>query len=217
MILALTAVVAPACATKKYVRTEVDAQVTAINGTIHSLQTALEETQERTRVNEEQIGQVGVAAASARHEAAEAQSTASSAATAVQEVGTRVDSIETAERRLVYEVTLTEQEGNFVFGRATLPDGAAAALDAMIQDLQAHPRDVVFEIEGYTDNVGPHGTNERLGRERADTVMRYLHERHQVPLNKMNVISYGMERPVASNGSRIGRAMNRRVVIKVLA
>jgi len=75
----------------------------------------------------------------------------------------------------------------------------------------------VFEIEGYTDNVGPQGFNERLGRERADTVMRYLHERHDIPLNKMNVISYGKERPAASNASKIGRAMNRRVVIKVLA
>ena len=216
-ILALTAGMAPACATKKYVRTELDAQVTTINGTIQSLQTALEQTQERTRVNEQQIAQVGAAADSARHDAEQAQSTASSAATATTEVGARVDSIEAAERRLVYQVTLTEQEGNFVFGRATLPREASAKLDAMIQDLQKNPRDVVFEIEGYTDNVGPQGLNERLGRERAETVMRYLHERHDIPLNKMNVISYGKERPAASNASRIGRAMNRRVVIKVLA
>jgi len=216
-ILALTAGVAPACATKKYVRTAVDTQVTEINGNIASLQTALEETQERTRANEERIGQVGGAADVARREAEQGQSTASSAATAAKEVGERVDAIEAAERRLVYQVTLTEQEGNFVFGRATLPREASAKLDAMIQDLQKNPRDVVFEIEGYTDNVGPQGFNERLGRERADTVMRYLHERHDIPLNKMNVISYGKERPAASNASKIGRAMNRRVVIKVLA
>jgi outer membrane protein OmpA-like peptidoglycan-associated protein len=47
-------------------------------------------------------------------------------------------------------------------------------------------------------------------------VKRYLYEQHQVPLHKMNVISYGEERPVAPNTTKAGRAQNRRVVIKVL-
>ena len=46
---------------------------------------------------------------------------------------------------------------------------------------------------------------------------RYLYEQHQIPLHKINVISYGEEKPVAPNNTRDGRAQNRRVVIKVLA
>jgi len=53
--------------------------------------------------------------------------------------------------------------------------------------------------------------------ERAEAVKRYLYEHHQVPLHKMNTISYGEERPAADNKTREGRAQNRRVVIKVLA
>ena len=52
---------------------------------------------------------------------------------------------------------------------------------------------------------------------RAEAVKRYLYEQHQVPLHKINVISYGEEKPVAPNNTRDGRAQNRRVVIKVLA
>ena len=59
--------------------------------------------------------------------------------------------------------------------------------------------------------------DEKLGLERAEAVKRYLYEQHQIPLHKMNVISYGMEKPVAPNTTKAGRAQNRRVVIRVLA
>jgi outer membrane protein OmpA-like peptidoglycan-associated protein len=44
-----------------------------------------------------------------------------------------------------------------------------------------------------------------------------LYEQYQIPLHKMNVISYGKEKPMAPNETKTGRALNRRVVIKVLA
>ena len=74
-----------------------------------------------------------------------------------------------------------------------------------------------IEIEGHTDNVGDPLTNERIGLERAEAVQRYLYEQYQIPLHKMNIISYGEEKPAAENKTRDGRAQNRRVVIKVLA
>ena len=46
---------------------------------------------------------------------------------------------------------------------------------------------------------------------------RYLYEQHQVPLHKMNAISFGEEKPVQDNKTRANRSQNRRVVIKVLA
>jgi len=48
-------------------------------------------------------------------------------------------------------------------------------------------------------------------------VKRYLYETHQIPLHKMNVISYGEEKPAAPNNTKAGREQNRRVVIRVLA
>jgi outer membrane protein OmpA-like peptidoglycan-associated protein len=117
----------------------------------------------------------------------------------------------------VYEVVLNESEGNFKFAQAALPDEAKAALDQLISRLKADPKGAYFEIEGHTDNVGDTAVNERIGLERAEAVKRYLYEQHQIPLHKMNVISYGEERPIAPNNTRDGRAQNRRVVVKVLA
>ncbi len=87
----------------------------------------------------------------------------------------------------------------------------------MVSQLKQDPKNVYLEIAGYTDNVGDKTTNQKIGLERAESVKRYLYEQYQIPLHKMNVISYGMENPVAPNKTKAGRAQNRRVVIKVLA
>jgi len=38
-----------------------------------------------------------------------------------------------------------------------------------------------------------------------------------VPLHKINVISYHEDKPVAPNNTRVGRAQNRRVVVRVMS
>ena len=114
----------------------------------------------------------------------------------------------------MFEVVLNDAEGNFKFGKTDLPDEAKAKLDDMIQQLKADPKGVYIEIEGHTDNVGPKDVNDKIGLERAEAVKRYLYEQHQIPLFKMNVISYGQDKPIAPNTTTAGRAQNRRVVIR---
>jgi len=132
-------------------------------------------------------------------------------------VNGRVDEVVAASRRLVYTVTLSEDQGNFKFGKTDLPDEAKMRLDEVITQLKANPNNIFIEIEGHTDNVGGKELNEKLGAERAEAVKRYLYEQHQIPLHKINVISYGEDKPVAPNRTRQGRAQNRRVVVKVLS
>ena len=219
-LVALTVAVAPACATKKFVRTEVG----NVNTKVDTLNTSLEETQERTRQNETRIGSVdqkaeaaGRSATEARTAADAANARANEASARVTEVNTRVSDVVASSRRLIYEVTLSEDQGNFKFGKVDLPDEAKARLDEMVGQLKADPKGVFIEIEGHTDNVGTKTLNERLGLERAEVVKRYLYEQHQIPLHKINVITYGEDKPVAPNNHREGRAQNRRVVIKVLS
>ena len=136
---------------------------------------------------------------------------------AAQQVAAKADAIDKASRKLVYEVVLSEAQGGFKFGRATLPDEAKAQLDKLVTDISADPKNVFFEIEGHTDSAGSAKYNEALGQERADSVKLYLYETHKVPLHKINVISYGEAKPVAPNKTRDGRAQNRRVVVRVLS
>ena len=195
-----------ACATKKFVRGE----VTQVNDKVDTLSRSVEETQERTRTNEGRIGEVDQRAAAAAQRADEA-------AAAAEAVNTRTDTLEKMNKRLVYEVVLSEDKGNFKFGQAAMPEETKAELDALVQQLKAEPVGGFIEIEGHTDSSGPKELNKRLGLERAENVKRYLYEQHQVPLHKINVISYGEDKPIAPNRTRDGRAQNRRVVIRVLA
>jgi peptidoglycan-associated lipoprotein len=221
-IIALSVAAAPACATKGFVRGEVG----GVNTKVDDLSTTVEQTQQRVGQNEARIGAVdqkaeaaGRAASDARTVATDARGAADKAAATANAVGGRVDAVEAdvaSTRKLVYEVTLSEDQGNFRFGRTDLPDEAKARLDQMIDQLKTNPQNVFIEVEGHTDNVGSAQVNERLGLERAEAVKRYLYEQHQVPLHKINVITYGEDKPVAPNNTRDGRAQNRRVVVKVL-
>lgn len=216
-----------ACATKKFVRTSVG----EVNDKVDSLGRSVEETQQRTKANEGRITEVDQRAAAANQAAQAAQGTADKAGqsamaantaataanTAASAASARAEAVDKASKRLVYEVVLSEDQGNFKFGKKDLPDEAKARLDAMITEIKADPKGAFFEIEGYTDSIGPEEVNERLGFERAEAVKRYLYENHQIPLHKMNVISYGEDKPIAPNNTRTGRAQNRRVVVKVLS
>jgi outer membrane protein OmpA-like peptidoglycan-associated protein len=223
-ITALAIGTSTACATKKFVRTSVG----EVNTKVDSLGRSVEETQERTRQNEAKIADVdqrAQAAAQAASQSAQAAGqaadkagqTATMAANSATAANTKADVLDRASKRLVFEVVLSEDQGNFEFGKKDLPETAKARLDEMISKLKADPKGAYFEIEGHTDSIGAPEVNEKLGMERAEAVKRYLYERHQVPLHKMSVISYGEEKPVAENNTRAGRAQNRRVVIRVLA
>jgi outer membrane protein OmpA-like peptidoglycan-associated protein len=221
------ATAATACASKGYVNTEVG----KANSKVDTLGTSLEEAQERTRQNEQKIGAVdskaqaaGTAADQAQRAAMAADSKATAAGSAAQTAvdaavlaDAKATAVDLASKRILYTVVLSEDEGGFKFNSALLPADAKARIDAMITGIKADPKGSHFEIEGHTDNVGSKGVNTRIGVERAEMVKRYLYDQHQVPLHKMNVISYGQEKPVAPNTTKVGRAQNRRVVIRVLA
>lgn len=194
-----------ACATKKFVNTRVG----EVNTKVDTLGRSVEETQERTRANEGRISDVDQKAAAAGMTAAEARAAANAA-------GTKVDTLDAASKRLVYEVTLSEDKGNFKLNRVEIPAEAKTEIDALVSTLKANPNGAWIEIEGHTDATGGKAYNMQLGEKRAEQVKRYLYEQHQVPLHKMNVISFGEDKPVSDNKTRDGRAQNRRVVIKVL-
>jgi outer membrane protein OmpA-like peptidoglycan-associated protein len=202
-----------ACATKKFVRTE----VSGVNDKVTTLSGQLEQNEQRTKENEAKIAQVDDKAGQADTKAVAAGRSADEAKQAAQQVAAKTDAIDKASRKLVYEVVLSEAQGGFKFGRAVLPDEAKAQLDKLVTDISADPKNVFFEIEGHTDSAGSAKFNESLGQERAESVKLYLYETHKVPLHKINVISYGESKPVSPNKTRTGRAENRRIVVRVLS
>jgi peptidoglycan-associated lipoprotein len=209
---ALLVATATACATTGFVTS----QVGQANAKIDSVVDSLEETQDLTRENQGRIDDVSGRTSAAHAAANRAQRSADAAGVRAGSAVRKTNTLDLALRRVVYEVVLSEDSDGFAFNSASLPGAARVRLDEIVASIKANPNGAYFEIEGHTDSVGGSTVNDRVGLARAETVMRYLHERHEIPLHRINVISYGEDRPIASNTTAAGRARNRRVVIRVL-
>ena len=136
---------------------------------------------------------------------------------AADAVNTRADAIERASKRLVYEVTLSEDKGGLQVrqgGDARRGEGRHRSARAAAEG--GAERCLHRNRRAHRQRRRRKDLNYKLGLERAEAVKRYLYEQHQVPLHKISVISYGEEKPIAPNKTKAGRAQNRRVVIKVL-
>ena len=72
----------------------------------------------------------------------------------------------------------------------------------------------LIDVDGHTDSVGNAGYNMDLSNRRANSVANYLASRGVDP-RRMSAMGYGLERPIASNATEMGRAQNRRVEISI--
>ena len=201
-----------ACATKNFVKERVG----QVNDKVESVSKSLEETQERTRKNEAAIADANVKIGQVDQRAAAANSAAAGAKTIADGAVSKTDALDQKTKRVLYQTTLSEDQGNFKFDSADLPDTAKAKIDDVVKPILSNQNGAYFEIEGYTDNIGTKDYNMKLGLARAEAVKRYIYETYHIPLVRIGVISYGSENPVAPNTTKDGRAQNRRVVIKVL-
>jgi len=102
---------------------------------------------------------------------------------------------------------------NFDFDKAAIRSDAAVILDEAASLLTEAMRECpsrAVSVEGHTDSIGTDAYNQGLSERRANAVQEYLVGKG-VPASKLSTAGYGESRPVASNETRDGRAMNRRV------
>jgi outer membrane protein OmpA-like peptidoglycan-associated protein len=121
-----------------------------------------------------------------------------------------------AEGKFLYSMVLSDDSVKFPVDSSKLSPEAQSRLMDFVQKLKSDNRNVYVEIQGHTDASGPPAFNQKLGEERAEAVRLFMNQQG-VALNRMSTISYGETAPVAPNSTREGRAMNRRVVLVVLA
>ncbi len=98
---------------------------------------------------------------------------------------------------------------NFDFDSAAIRDEAAVVLTTAVEVLEESP-DAQIEVAGHTDSTGPEAYNQGLSERRARAVVDYL-ERKGIKASRLRVAGHGESQPVADNGTRDGRAQNRRV------
>jgi outer membrane protein OmpA-like peptidoglycan-associated protein len=110
-------------------------------------------------------------------------------------------------------VELNFEDVYFDFDRSTLRPEALRLLDDAVAKLQANPtRNLI--IEGHTCNIGTPEYNLALGERRARSVQDYLVSRG-VATNRLEIVSYGEERPKFDNSREETRRLNRRAALVV--
>ncbi|MEW5976537.1 MAG: flagellar motor protein MotB [Acidobacteriota bacterium] len=115
-------------------------------------------------------------------------------------------------------ISLTEA-GFFDPGHAELKGSSLAILDVIAQSVLTLPNQL--RVEGHTDttpiNTPRFPSNWELSTARATYVISYLTTHFPFSPRRLSAAGYGEYRPIASNATAEGRALNRRVDLIVLS
>ena len=106
--------------------------------------------------------------------------------------------------------------GNITFGvdSADINAGFYEILDSVALVLIEYKQTLV-EVAGHTDSTGAEEYNQALSERRAASVSNYLVSR-SVMADRLITVGAGERYPVASNETKEGRQMNRRVEINIV-
>jgi hypothetical protein len=105
------------------------------------------------------------------------------------------------------------EEINFEFSSSVLADGYPSLL--RLAELLHQNTDYRVTVDGNADSVGSNRYNDKLATARAETVKAFL-VKYGAAANQITIVAHGKRQPKASNGTKVGRFINRRVVLTVL-
>ncbi len=103
----------------------------------------------------------------------------------------------------------------FDSGQSELKSGSTRVLVNSLVGIRARPGWLIV-VSGHTDNTGSAQLNQTLSQQRAGSVRNWMRDTGDVPESCFAVQGYGAGRPVATNNTPEGRALNRRVEISLV-
>ena len=187
----------------------IDSQVVPLEDRMGTTEGRLSRTEQNAERLSGQLEELGQVANLAKGGAAHAQDTADAAVEGVQKTNDRISSLDD------YEVKKTTTI-SFKVGSAILSPDAKTMLDELA-DQAKNERGFVIEVRGFASADGAENLNRQLSTRRSDAVVRYLAEKHDIPLRRIILpYGYGEAMPVADNTTREGRQENRRAEVKIL-
>jgi len=187
----------------------VESRAAPLEDRASNTETKLSQVEQNAQRLSGQLDELSAVANTAKGGAKAAQETADSAVAGVNATNERISALDDYVPQAVLAV-------NFKPGSAVLSVDSKAKLDELATKA-LNAKGYVVEVSGFADATGSVERNRALSQRRADTVIRYLVENHNIPLRRIvTPYGYGESNPVAENSSRAGRAQNRRVEVKLL-
>ena len=181
-----------------------------------SIQSRVDPVEERVTQTEQnaerlsgQIDELMAISNAARGGAKAAQDSADAAIAGVNATNQRISSLDDF-------VVQKTSNVNFRVGSAILSEEAKSELDQVAQAAMTM-KGYVIEITGFASSDGDAKKNKVLSQRRAQAVIDYLVETHNVPLRRIGTsYGFGELQAIADNSTLEGREQNRRVEIKLL-
>ncbi|MFN2577711.1 MAG: OmpA family protein [Pyrinomonadaceae bacterium] len=187
----------------------VESRATPLEERANATEGRLGEVEQNAQKLSGQLDELAAVSNAARGGAKAAQDTADAAVAGVNATNDRISALDDY-------VPQDSIAVNFRLGSSILNADAKSKLDA-IATKALNAKGYVLEVTGFADSTGATERNRVLSQRRADAVIRYLVENHQIPLRRIvTPYGFGESNPVADNKTRAGRAENRRVEVKVL-
>ncbi|HEV2863110.1 MAG TPA: OmpA family protein [Pyrinomonadaceae bacterium] len=187
----------------------VEANVTPVENRVGAAEGRIGQVEQNAQRLSGQLDELAAISNAARGGAKAAQETADAAVAGVNATNERISALDD------YQVQ-NNTSILFKVGSAVLSPDSKTKLDEVARQALG-AKGYVLEVSGFASADGSTEANRRLSQRRADTVIRYLVENHNIPLRRIiTPYGYGEAQPVADNTSREGREQNRRVEVKVL-
>lgn len=181
----------------------------SIDSRVTPAETRLSQTEENQQRLSGQIDELVAISNAARGGAKAAQETADAAIAGVNATNQRISALDDY---VVQSATTV----NFKVNSAILSPDAKAQLDQVAQAAM-QLKGYTIEITGFASAEGSTQKNKVLSQKRAQAVIDYLVETHNIPLRRIGTsYGFGELQAVADNTTREGREQNRRVEIKLL-
>lgn len=156
-----------------------------------------------------QIDELMAVSNAARGGAKAAQDTADAAVEGVNATNQRISEVDNY-------VVQSNSTVNFKVNSAVLSPEGKANLDQFAQSALTQ-KGYFVEVTGFASADGDAKKNKELSRRRAQAVLDYLIDTHNIPLRRIGVsYGYGEAQPIADNETREGREQNRRVELKLM-
>jgi OOP family OmpA-OmpF porin len=223
------ALLASGCATKKYVKqqvdpvsgkldqvsTKTDQQGQTLDQTRTSLdqtRSSLDQTRSTQQKDEAALSATNERALSADNRAGQAMGRADEANTKADQANQGLSQLANTVANLDDYKQVTQTTINFKFNSNTLSSDSKMALDQMVAN-QNHYKRFYIAVEGFTDKVGSADYNAALSRRRADAVVEYLVAQHDIPIYRIHMVGLGEQKPLEDARTRAANAKNRRVEV----
>lgn len=230
---AMGAMLAGGCATKKYVTQS----ISPVSGRVDTVsqqqtqqgqkldqtaanqqkdETELSATKERAMTADNKAGDAINRADQAGQKADQADQKADQAGQKADQVGHDLGDLKNTVANLDDYKPVGQTTVTFKFNSDKLDNDAKQQLDQTASGQSQYKRFFVA-VEGFTDSVGASDYNNALSRRRADAVVQYLVAQHNIPIYRIHMIGMGKDKPLDDARTRAARARNRRVEVTLFS